>query len=78
MAKYRYWTLQFIDANLDGGSKRAACHTIKSIGPLQCGERCLNAASSGSSIRDRTANCARADAGVNTAACNSEETELGC
>ena len=78
MAKYRDWTGQLIDANLDSGSKRAKCRTIKSIGPLQCGERPSNAASSGSSIRDRASHCARADAGANTAWCNSEEKELNC
>jgi hypothetical protein len=78
MAKYRDWTGQLIDANLDCGSKRAKCRTIKSIGPLQCGEQDPNAASSGSSIRDRAAHRARADAGANTASFNSEEKELSC
>jgi len=59
MAKYRDWTGQLIDANPDSSSKRTKCRTIKSVGPLQCGERPSNAASSGSSIRDRASHCAR-------------------
>ena len=76
MAKYRAWTGQFIDANLDSGSRRARCRTIKSSG--LCSVANTARTQLGSSIRDHGAHRARADAGANTALCNSEQTQLNC